>query len=113
MLAHAVLRGLGLQLTCRRDERYEREVHVDRVLATHLLPELTDGLQERQGLDVTDGATDLGDHHVVLGGQSANGRLDLVGDVGDHLDGRSQVVTPSLFVDDGLVDPPGRDVVGL
>ena len=37
------------------------------VVASDLLAELPDGLEERQRLDVAHGATDLGDHHVVPG----------------------------------------------
>jgi hypothetical protein len=40
-------------------------------------------------------------------------RLDLVGDVRDHLHGGSQVVPAALLLDDVLVDPPGGDVVRL
>ena len=55
--------------------------------------ELADRLQERQALDVADGAADLGDDDVdVVGRQLADGRLDLVGDVRDDLDGLAQVL---------------------
>ena len=63
-LAHAVLRGLGLELAGRADERHQREVDVERVLAADVLPELADGLEERQALDVADRAADLDDHDV-------------------------------------------------
>jgi hypothetical protein len=44
------------------------------------------GLQERQRLDVADGAADFGDDHVdVIGSLGAHAVLDLVGDVRDDL----------------------------
>ena len=64
-LADGVLRGLGLQLARRRDEGDQGEVDDQGVVAADLLAELPDGLEEREGLDVAHGATDLGDHHVV------------------------------------------------
>ena len=51
--------------------------------------ELADRLEERQRLDVADGAADLGDHEVdgLRLGDDQDPLLDLVGDVRDHLDG--------------------------
>ena len=64
-LAHRVLRRLGLELARGGDVRHQREVDEDRVLAADLLAELADRLEERQRLDVADGAADLDDHDVV------------------------------------------------
>ena len=89
---------------------------VQAVLEAHLGPHLPDGLQEGQGLDVTHGAADLGDNHVrrvSLAGDKEDIALNLVGDVGDDLDGRAQIFAPALPVDDGLVHPPGGHVGGL
>ena len=63
-LVHRVLRRLRLQLAGRLDERYERHVDVDDVLLPRLAAELADRLEERQRLDVADGAADLGDDDV-------------------------------------------------
>ena len=87
-LGDRVLGGLGLLLARRTDERHQRDVDVADVVAADVLAELPDGLEERQDLDVADGAADLGDHHVdVVGGEAADAPLDLVGDVGDDLHG--------------------------
>ena len=59
----------------------------DHVLAPDVVAELADGLQERQRLDVADGAADLGDDHVGVLGHPHDAGLDLVGDVRDDLDG--------------------------
>ena len=66
-LVHGVLRRLRLQLAGGVDERHERHVQVDHVLGADLAPELADRLEERQRLDVADGAADLGDHDVGVG----------------------------------------------
>ena len=63
-LADRVLRGLGLELAGRRDERHQGQVHEERILAADFLAELPDGLEERQRLDVADRAADLDDHDV-------------------------------------------------
>ena len=63
-LVDRVLRRLRLQLAGRLDERDERHVEVADVLRADLAPELADRLEERQRLDVADGAADLADDDV-------------------------------------------------
>ena len=108
-LVDRVLRRLRLQLAGRLDERDERDVDVDDVLGADLAPELADRLEERQRLDVADGAADLGDDDVGrarLGG-AADARLDLVRDVRDHLHGRAEEVALALLAQDGVPDRAG------
>jgi len=88
------------------DEHAAPPSDIDRVLA--------DRLEERQRLDVADGATDLGDHDVDVGrlGDQRDPLLDLVGDVRDHLNGGAKVVAASLAADHGVVDATGGDIRG-
>ena len=111
-LLDGVLGGLGLHLAGGLDVRHQRDVDVHRVLRTELGPHLADRLQEGQRLDVTDRAADLDDGHVGLPGRLAHSGADLVGDVGDDLDGRPEVLATPLLGDDGVVDPAGGEVVG-
>ena len=69
---------------------------VTALLQTHL----TDGLEEGLALDVAGGAADLGNDHIGLGGrgQIVDIALDLVGDVGDDLDGLAEVSALTLLV---------------
>ena len=91
-----VLGRLGLELGRRLEVGDERQVDVQAILAADVEGELADRFQERQALDVADRAADLGDHDVdVVGGQAVDGRLDLVGDVRDHLNRLALVITPS------------------
>ena len=80
-----------------------------------VLAHLADRLEERQALDVADGAADLDDDdvRVALAGDAADPLLDLVGDVRDDLDRAAEVVAAALLGDDRLVDPAGRDVAEL
>ena len=85
--------GLVLSLAGRLEVGHQRQVDVQAVLLADVEGELADRFEERQPLDVADGAADLGDDHVhVVGGQLADGRLDLVGDVRDDLDGLAEVL---------------------
>ena len=72
--------------------------------------ELADRLQERQRLDVADGAADLGDHEVeVLRlGDQLHALLDLVGDVRDHLHRAAEEVAAALLADHRVVDARRR-----
>ena len=111
-LLDGVLRRLGLELAGCRDPRHERHVDVHHVVATLVLPELADRLEERQRLDVADRAADLGDDDVGLGllGEPVDAVLDLVRDVRDDLDGAAEEVAAALLGDERLVDRAGRDV---
>ena len=92
-----VLRRLGLGLAGRLQVRHQRQVDVQAVLLADVEGELADRLEERQPLDVADRAADLGDDHVhVVGGQLADGGLDLVGDVRDDLHGPAEVVAAGV-----------------
>ena len=97
--ADRVLRGLRLQLTGRADEGNERDVDVTDVLPAHVVAQLPDGLEERQALDVADRAADLRDDHVGVLGQAQDPRLDLIGDMRDHLHGAAEVVAAPLLGD--------------
>ncbi len=82
------------------------------------LAQLADRLEERQALDVAHRAADLDQQEIDVGavlrlGLGQDEFLDLVGDVGDHLDRGAQIVAAALLLQNGLVDAPGGDVVAL
>ena len=86
-------------------------MHVEDVLAAHVLAELADRLEEREDLDVADGPADLGDHDVdLVVGEADDPFLDLVGDVRDDLDRLAEVRAPALLGQDLLVDRAGGGV---
>jgi hypothetical protein len=111
-LLHGVLRRLGLDLAGRSDERHQGDVHERAAVPADLVPELPDGLEEREGFDVADGPADLDDLDVrLLGlGERADPLLDLVRDVGDHLDRLAEVVSPALLGEDARVHGAGGEV---
>ena len=76
-------------------------------------PHLAYGLQERLRFDITDGAADFNQGHVMPFAAQANHSLDLIGDVRDDLDGRTEVFTLSLLADDVFVDLASGPVVHL
>src|ERR1051326_6606633 len=110
-LLHRVLRRLGLDLARGGDVRDERQVQVADIVASELEADLPDRLEERQRLDVADCAADLDDRHVRVARAALDERLDLVGDVRDHLDGAAEVVAAPLLLDHRLVDLAGGEVV--
>jgi hypothetical protein len=111
--AHAMLRGLGLQLAGGRDIGHQSHMDEDGLAAAQLIVELADGLHERQALDIADGPADLAEHEVDIVGLGQSELLDLIGNVRNDLHRRAQIITAPLALDDGLVDAALRDIVGL
>jgi hypothetical protein len=106
-----MLRRLGLQLAGARNERQQRQMDIDDVVARQFVAQLPDRLEIRQALDVADGAADLAQHEVEAVIAVADEVLDRVGDVRDHLDGGAEIVAASLARQDVLIDAAGGDVV--
>src|SRR5579871_3034197 len=106
-----VLGGLGLEFLRGGDPGDEGDVDEDGVVAAEVLAHLADGFEEGEGFDVAYRAADLDDGDVAVGRDLAHGIFDLVGDVGDDLDGLAEVVAATLFGDDLLVDAAGGEVV--
>ena len=103
-----VLGRLGLELARGGDPGQQGEVHEDAVAARAFLRELPDRLEERQTLDIADGAADLAELEVGLVVADGEEVLDLVSDVRDHLDCLAEVVAAPLLLEDVLVDAAGR-----
>ena len=107
-LFHGVLGGLALQLAAAGDLDDERHVDEQHVAVRPLGRHLADGLQKGLGFDVAHGAANLADDHVhILVGHGVDAAFDLVGDMGDDLDGGAQVVAPALPVQHRPVDLAG------
>src|SRR3954468_13551840 len=110
-VADAVLRRFRLQLAGGANERHQREVNVERVLAADILAQLADRFDERQALDVAHGAADLDEDDVDILGDRLDRILDLVGDVRDDLHGAPEVIAAPLLLDHLQVNLAGRPVV--
>src|SRR5512135_1570491 len=80
-------------------------------VATELVAELADRLQERQALDVADGAADLAQHEILANEIGLDELFDGVGYVRDHLDGRAEILAAALARDNRRVDAAGGDAV--
>jgi hypothetical protein len=110
---NAVLRRLGLQFTCRGEVGHQGGVDEAGLAAAELILQLADRLDERQALDIADGAADLADDEVEPVSVGEGELLDRVGDVGDDLDRRAEIVAAPFAGDDPLVDAARGDVVRL
>ena len=77
-------------------------MNVDRMIARQIVLDLADRLEERQALDVANGAADLAQHEVELVIAVEDEVLDRVGDVRDHLDGGAEIVAAPLLGQDVL-----------
>ena len=84
------------------------------VFAANFERELTKGFQKEMPFNVAHGATDLGqdDTHIGISPREfVNARLDLIGDVGNELDGLPEIFASALLFDHIFEDLTGGEVV--
>ena len=106
-----MLRRLRLQLSRRTDVWQQGHVQEEDIVTTHLVADLPNCLEERQRLDISDGAPNLSDDDVhVRSGHPANPCLDLVRDVRNHLHGVAEILAAAFLRDDGGVHLTRGDV---
>src|SRR5258708_2290514 len=86
-------------------------MHKKRVLGAKLQAQLADGFQERQRLDVADGAADFDDDNVNAFGNFLDGGFNFVSNVGDDLNGLAEVIAAALFGQNRFVDAAGGPVI--
>src|SRR5207245_7805627 len=77
------------------------------------IPQLADGFDERQALDVADGDADLANNENEPFDVIERELLDRVGDVRDDLDGRPEIIAAALLGDDVAIDSARGNVVRL
>ena len=77
--------------------------------------QLTDTFQVRQRFDITYGTTDFSDDKVkfILVSKQFDVTLDFISNVRDNLNGLTQIVSMTFFVNYTLVDTACGNVVGL
>ena len=100
----AVLCRLCLQFPCCLEVRYVCEMNVDGPLSEFPF-HLSDGLQERCALNISDGSTDFGNNEIIM--VSLSEQLDvafyLIRDMRNDLYCFSKIISAALFVDYSLV----------
>lgn len=111
-----LLGGLGLDFTGRLHHGEKGDVDEADVFLADVEGELAEGFEEKVSFDIADRAADLGDDDVGLGvafGSEIEALFDLVGDVGDELDGGPEVFAGTFVLDDGFEDLAGAEAVEL
>ena len=68
-----------------------------RLFHAQFLTQLTHAFQERQGFNVTHGAANFDDCHIVAFTTFKDSLLDGVSNMRDHLNRGAKVVAPTLF----------------
>ena len=110
-LGDTLLGRLGLHFARGLDVGHVGEVDIHHVVAAVLEADLADCLEEGQALDVADRAADFDEDDIdVLLVQRADVGLDLVGDVGNHLDRAAEVIAVAFLLQHFPVDPARGEV---
>ncbi|KAF5027940.1 hypothetical protein DSECCO2_664250 [anaerobic digester metagenome] len=85
---------------------YQGTMDIEHIFRSDFPFHLANGLQERQGFDIADGAADLGDHHIgiaVFAGTD-DPFFDFIGNMGNDLYGTAEVITFAFLLDHRVVD---------
>ena len=95
-----VLGRFALMLIGAPQERHQCHMDEQAVGRARLQRDLPHGLHKGLGLDIADGAADLRNNHVSIGllAYPVDEFLDLVGDMGNDLHGRAQILALTLLV---------------
>ncbi len=83
------------------------------ILRSHIASKLTNCLQKRKTLDISDRPTDFSDHDVYIVGQIENPLFYLVGDMRDDLNRPAQIITPSFLGNHSVIDLSRCKVISL
>src|SRR5690625_6875533 len=92
-----MLSGFGFQLACGGNKRHQGQMNQSGITASQPQAHLPDGLQKRQGFNVTYRTTNLDNSHISLPvisslGTTGDEVLYFIGDVGDDLHGFPQII---------------------
>src|SRR5262249_15323494 len=82
-------------------------MYEENAFAAELVAELADRLEKGQALDIADGAADLAEYKIFAIEIGLDELFDGVGDVGDDLDGRPEILAASFAANHRRIDPPG------
>src|SRR3546814_18970611 len=93
---------MGRQWRRLREVRHQRYVDAGRRAAAKFVPELSNRRDEGQRRDIAHRPADLAQHEIQIVGIVERERLDRVGDVRNHLDGRAQIIATALALDDQI-----------
>ncbi len=111
-LLHRVLGGLGLVFPGAVQVRHQGYVDKEGISRPHLLAYLADGLQKGLALNVARRAANLRNDNIRVGfaAHAVDKALDFTGNVGNDLDGLSQIFAPALLIQHVPVDLAGGQV---
>ena len=111
---YGMLGGFCFQFTGSGEVGHISKVYAQRVF-TQFPFQLADTFQIRKRLDVTYRTADFSNNKIelVFVAQQLYVTLDFICDMGNHLNGLSQIIAATLFVDNALIDTSGCNVVSF
>ena len=114
-LLDGVLSGLCLDFLCGAQVRHKSQMDAHAVAFRKFPLQLAHGLNEGEAFHIANRAANLGDNYIILAGlaKQEHPALDFIRDMGHNLDGLSKVCALAFMRNDGIVNAPGSDVVGL
>src|SRR5262245_34560014 len=103
-----MLGWLGLKLARRRYIGHQGRMDERGLAPAQVVLQLTNGLDKGQAFNVADGPADLADDEIESLDVRLGEFLDRVGDVGNDLYGRAEIIAAPFAGDNVAIDAPGR-----
>ena len=110
---YRVLGWLGFQLASSLDPRHQSQMHQLSAAGTQFHFQLTNSFQERLGFDITNGTTDFNQCYVCIASTGNNAGFDFISNVGDNLNGSTQIITTALFAQHVFIHTARGEVIPL
>ncbi len=108
-----MLGWLGLEFTRSRYVGHEGQVDINSAAARQIIAKLADRFKEGHCFNITDRTTDFTKNEIIILIAFDNEVLDLISDVRNYLNRRTEIIAPAFLFDNVAINPPCRDVVLL
>ena len=88
-------------------------MHRQGPFTTKLVAQLTNGLNERQGFNITNRAANFAQDKIEILRLRLGEFHDRIGDVRNDLNGRAEIISATFFLNNSLINASRRNIVRL
>ena len=110
-LFHRVLSRLGFHLARSRNVGQQRQMHKNRLETRQVIAQLANGLEKRQGLNITNRTANLAQHEIDIINITLHEVFNRIRDMRNNLHRAAEIIAAPFFGYDISVNLTGGDIV--